>query len=623
MEEIKLVTFGSEDLKTVHTHSTTLQLKLKNLEHMRISANIVPVISGTIQRRQINVLGKDGIKDIIHSVDLANSIPEENECSSVELLIGNDFYRDIVLPQRIDIQSGLYLLASKLGWLLTGRTDENSDETGSETNLLILTHGDCQTTTKIFQSTDSSLPLKPKLLDLWKTEAIGVVENKETSEDKEVMEGFKFTLKFENGRYHVTWPCKEERKELLSVNKELSFGRLKSYVKRLRNKPELFEKYYSVIQEQLSKGIIEEVNNTKGDMIHYIPHHAVINPQKLTKTASMILRELLTNSDKVNASIAKQYRNEMKDTSVLGHTWNSKSDTLSIRQSKIQSVNNLIKRFALKLIASVFGPLGMLSPVLLKDSTKFSSVDKLIRTTTLAVRFIKEIKKQKCENQSLTSQELETSEIMLILYLQRTKFSETICGIYNQITTTQQRQLGLFIDPKGILRSKGRLENAGITEGAKQPILLPRNEWFTYLIIEKVHKQNCHCGVSQTLSKIRYKFWIPKGRSVVKSVLGRCSTCRYFEGGPYKMPAFAPLPPSRVQEALPFSRVGLDYFGPLSIKTKDGPKKVWVCLFTCLLIRAIHLELVQDMSTEEFLLGFKRFISQRGTPAEIISDNAS
>ncbi|XP_060575794.1 uncharacterized protein LOC132733210 [Ruditapes philippinarum] len=89
------------------------------------------------------------------------------------------------------------------------------------------------------------------------------------------------------------------------------------------------------------------------------------------------------------------------------------------------------------------------------------------------------------------------------------------------------------------------------------------------------------------------------------------------------MPAFAPLPPSRVQEALLFSRVGLDYFGPLSIKTKDGPKRVLVCLFTCLLIRAIHLELVQEMSTEEFLLGFKRFISQRGTPAEIISDNAS
>jgi hypothetical protein len=112
------------------------------------------------------------------------------------------------------------------------------------------------------------------------------------------------------------------------------------------------------------------------------------------------------------------------------------------------------------------------------DSTKFSSVDKLIRTTALASRFIKKIKKQKCENQSLTSQELETSENMWILYLQRKNFSETICGIYNQKKTTLQRQLGLFIDPKGILRSKGRLENAGITEGAKQPILLPRKEWF-------------------------------------------------------------------------------------------------------------------------------------------------
>jgi hypothetical protein len=101
MEEIKFVTFGSKDVKTVHTHSTTLQLKLKNGELLSISANIVPVIIGTIQRRQINVLGKDGIKDIIHSVDIADNFLEENEFSSVELLIGNDFYLDIVLPQRI------------------------------------------------------------------------------------------------------------------------------------------------------------------------------------------------------------------------------------------------------------------------------------------------------------------------------------------------------------------------------------------------------------------------------------------------------------------------------------------------------------------------------------------
>ena len=111
-------------------------------------------------------------------------------------------------------------------------------------------------------------------------------------------------------------------------------------------------------------------------------------------------------------------------------------------------------------------------------------------------------------------------------------------------------------------------------------------------------------------------------RSSYGSVLKRCTVCRRHEGGPYRMPEMAPLPKTHITEAIPFSKTGLDYLGPMYIKTCDGQKKVWVCLFTCLVTRAIHLELIQDISAEEFLLGFRRFISQRGCPSEIISDNA-
>ncbi|XP_052809626.1 uncharacterized protein LOC128238092 [Mya arenaria] len=85
----------------------------------------------------------------------------------------------------------------------------------------------------------------------------------------------------------------------------------------------------------------------------------------------------------------------------------------------------------------------------------------------------------------------------------------------------------------------------------------------------------------------------------------------------------APLPASRVQESNAFARTGVDYLGPLYVKAPEGSKKVWVCLFSCMVTRAIHLELVQDMTTEEFLLALKRFVSQRGVPSEILSDNAN
>ena len=82
-------------------------------------------------------------------------------------------------------------------------------------------------------------------------------------------------------------------------------------------------------------------------------------------------------------------------------------------------------------------------------------------------------------------------------------------------------------------------------------------------------------------------------------------------------------PKERVLESPPFSCVGIDYFGPIAIKIGDDRKKAWVCLFTCLAIRAIHLEIVADCTSVEFLNCLIRFIARRGTPKLIVSDNAS
>ena len=84
----------------------------------------------------------------------------------------------------------------------------------------------------------------------------------------------------------------------------------------------------------------------------------------------------------------------------------------------------------------------------------------------------------------------------------------------------------------------------------------------------------------------------------------------------------APWPRERVSKATPFTYTGLDHLGPLCIKEKVETLKVWICLFTCLTICAIHLEIIQDMSAYKFLLALCRFIARRGMPKEITSDNA-
>ena len=116
---------------------------------------------------------------------------------------------------------------------------------------------------------------------------------------------------------------------------------------------------------------------------------------------------------------------------------------------------------------------------------------------------------------------------------------------------------------------------------------------------------------------------MPQGRTAVKTILRKCLACTRFQGEPYKVKPISPWPKSRVTISAPFTSTGIDYFGPLYIKNGGTQKKVWISLFTCTAIRAIHLEVVEDMSAERFLEALRRFVARRGKPDEIISDNAT
>ena len=145
----------------------------------------------------------------------------------------------------------------------------------------------------------------------------------------------------------------------------------------------------------------------------------------------------------------------------------------------------------------------------------------------------------------------------------------------------------------------------------------------TKLIVENVHCRVGHNGVRSTLTELRTRFWIIKGRQYVKKVIGKCIVCKRQEGKPFQAPLTAPLPEFRVNEAPPFSNCGLDFAGPLYYKDKQGiMQKSYFALFTCCLTRAVHLELVEDLSTPTFIRCLRRFTARRGAPTLFISDNA-
>ena len=137
------------------------------------------------------------------------------------------------------------------------------------------------------------------------------------------------------------------------------------------------------------------------------------------------------------------------------------------------------------------------------------------------------------------------------------------------------------------------------TKDMKFPKLLSSSHAFTDLVIKETHENLLHSGVSQTLSQIRYKYWILQGRRQVQKVVRRCRKCIRPIGKSYSMPNIPQWPTERIISSAPFSFTGLDYFGAIYVKKNDEISKCWVCLYTCLAIRAIHLEVVNDLSAEE------------------------
>jgi len=119
------------------------------------------------------------------------------------------------------------------------------------------------------------------------------------------------------------------------------------------------------------------------------------------------------------------------------------------------------------------------------------------------------------------------------------------------------------------------------------------------------------------------QYWIGAIRSVVHAILTKCVVCVRLTAKPSKT-MMADLPAVRVQHFRPFARFGVDYAGPLQMRElqlrKSRSYKVYIAMFVCYSIKAVHLKVVSKLSTEAFLAAFDRFVKRRGLPSEVYSD---
>ena len=156
------------------------------------------------------------------------------------------------------------------------------------------------------------------------------------------------------------------------------------------------------------------------------------------------------------------------------------------------------------------------------------------------------------------------------------------------------------------------------------PILLSPRSYLCTLIVRDRHSRNHHTGAQETLSLVREEFWIPKGRQCVKTLLKKCVVCRYDSRKAFTYPGPPPLPIERVSFHRPFQHVGVDFTGAIKVKDELGNlHKYYVCLFTCAATRAVHLELINSLSAEAFILCFRRFVARCSMPDKLFSDNGT
>ena len=262
---------------------------------------------------------------------------------------------------------------------------------------------------------------------------------------------------------------------------------------------------------------------------------------------------------------------------------------------------------------------------------RYSSFTKLSRVFAYLLRFVhnSKVNLEKRFVGPLSATELQDAVHKIVFILQRNCFSKEFKDIeshsYGKLRGL--KYLSLFIDSDGLIRVGGRIRNSDLNYDKIHPLLLPRSNVVTQLIVEQYHKRNLHCGSGQLLALVRESFWPISGRNLCRKVVHSCLRCFRFrpEASTVKM---GDLPKCRLSSYKPcFYHTGVDFAGPLFMKDRYGRKpqviKVYIALFICMTTRAIHLELVTSLSANAFVETFRRFIARRGKPKVMHSDNAT
>lgn len=215
------------------------------------------------------------------------------------------------------------------------------------------------------------------------------------------------------------------------------------------------------------------------------------------------------------------------------------------------------------------------------------------------------------------------AELLIFRKIQVDAFPDEVSALINKENIERSSEifkLTPIMDSDNVIRLSSRSQNATTSYAARNPPILPSKHEFVDLLIQEFHEEQFHIGEDATIANIRERAWIINLRSAFRRVKSRCQYCKIASARP-EMPLMGQLPVARLDfSSKPFTHVGVDCFGHYDVKFGRGKIKRWVMIFTCLTFRAVHLELLNDMSTNECMAAIRRFQTRRGRNKAFYSD---
>lgn len=184
------------------------------------------------------------------------------------------------------------------------------------------------------------------------------------------------------------------------------------------------------------------------------------------------------------------------------------------------------------------------------------------------------------------------------------------------------------LDSHGVMRVGGRLEKSALETERKHPAIVPKGSRLAYLLMEQAHRKNLHGGVQIATHYIRRRYWIPQLRDELKQFTRNCMECVRNKPATQEQ-LMGDLPADRVTPGRAFEATGVDYAGPFHLKYVDKDcneivrVNAWAAVFVCMKTRAVHLDLVNDLTSSSFVACFERFVARRGHCYKMFSDNGT